>query len=81
MIVIKVTMQFFIKLEAINNGELCTYYWTGKCWSGSISAAKDYGTKGNANRAAKMLERYHNGNIQSVAVKLPLFQLGGNHEL
>lgn len=65
-------MQFFVQLE--NNG--IVYYWTGKCWSKLMIAAKDYGTKGNANRAAKMLEGYHTGNIQSIAVKLPLFELG-----
>ena len=65
-------MQLFVQLEI----DSTIYYWTGKYWNNLMSTAKDYKTKGNANRAAKMLARYYNGTIETVAVKLPLFELG-----
>lgn len=66
------TNQFFVKREIIKN---TVRYWNGHEWSALITAAKNYGTQGNASRAAKILARYYDGDISTISVKLPLFSL------
>lgn len=63
-------MQFFVKREVLSDsGTIHSYYWTGHEWNADYIPAKDYKTKGNANRVAKILARHHNDKITSITWK------------